>query len=310
MNPQVAYGEDLMSRVSYTDNREDGLATLHGAVIAALNELAAEAAAEADITPEAITDIVLVGNSVMHHILLNIPPKQLGQAPFGPAVSDAVDIKARELGLKLAPGAQAHVLPIEAGHVGADNVAVMLAERPDQAPADEIWLIVDVGTNGELLLGNSRRLCSASSPTGPAFEGAQIRHGMRAAPGAIERVRVDPETLDVNFKIIGREEWSADWGQGRDGSGAEEPETPAERRLRKRRALLGEGPLLATGICGSGIIEAVAELFMAGVLTPDGRFALVTSSGTNRVAVLDVGKMLRVLEIATDEERRRVLPNH
>ncbi len=273
MNPQVAYGEDLMSRVSYADNREDGLATLHAAVIGALNELVAEAAAEADITPDAITDVVLVGNSVMHHILLNIPPRQLGQSPFGPAVSDAVDMKARELGLKLAPGAQAHILPIEAGHVGADNVAVMLAERPDLAPADEIWLIVDVGTNGELLLGNSQRLCSASSPTGPAFEGAQIRHGMRAAAGAIERVRVDPETLEVNFKVIGRDEWSADWGPGRDGTGAGEEETPAERRQRKRQALLGQGPILATGICGSGIIEAVAELFMAGVLTPDGRFA-------------------------------------
>jgi len=273
MNPQVAYGEDLMSRVSYADNRDDGLATLHGAVINALNELAAEAAAEVDATPDAITDIVLVGNSVMHHILLNIPPKQLGQSPFGPAVSDAVDIKARDLGLKLAPGAQAHVLPIEAGHVGADNVGVMLAERPDQAPADEIWLIVDVGTNGELLLGNSQRLCSASSPTGPAFEGAQIRHGMRAAPGAIERVRVAGETLEVNFKVIGRDEWSADWGQGGDGAGEAQAETAAERRQRKRKALLGEGPILATGICGSGIIEAVAELFMAGVLTPDGRFA-------------------------------------
>jgi uncharacterized 2Fe-2S/4Fe-4S cluster protein (DUF4445 family) len=273
MNPQVAYGEDLMSRISYADNRDDGLATLHGAVINALNELAAEAAAEIDATPDAITDIVLVGNSVMHHILLNIPPKQLGQSPFGPAVSDAVDIKARDLGLKLAPGAQAHVLPVEAGHVGADNVGVMLAERPDQAPADEIWLIVDVGTNGELLLGNRQRLCSASSPTGPAFEGAQIRHGMRAAPGAIERVRVDAETLEVNFKVIGRDEWSADWGASKDGAGEPEAETAAERRQRKRKALLGEGPILATGICGSGIIEAVAELFMAGVLTPDGRFA-------------------------------------
>jgi len=273
MNPQVAYGEDLMSRVSYADNREDGLATLHSAVIGALNDLAAEAAAEADITLDMITDIVLVGNSVMHHILLNIPPTQLGQSPFGPAVSDAVDMKARDLGLKLAPGAQAHVLPIEAGHVGADNVAVMLAERPDLAPADEIWLIVDVGTNGELLLGNSQRLCSASSPTGPAFEGAQIRHGMRAAAGAIERVRIDSETLEVNFKVIGRDEWSADWGPGRDGAGADAAETPAERRQRKRQALLGQGPILAAGICGSGIIEAVAELFMAGVLTPDGRFA-------------------------------------
>ncbi|MCU0508846.1 MAG: 2Fe-2S iron-sulfur cluster-binding protein, partial [Anaerolineae bacterium] len=147
MNPQVAYGEDLMSRVSYCDlNGEAGLATLHDSIIMALNDLAAEAAAEAEISTDAITDIALVGNSVMHHILLNIPPGELGQSPFGPAVSDAVDVKARDLGLKLAPGAQAHVLPLEAGHVGADNVGVILAEEPDKAPADEVWLIVDVGT--------------------------------------------------------------------------------------------------------------------------------------------------------------------
>ncbi len=271
MNPQVAYGEDLMSRVSYCDNRPDGLATLHDAIIAALNALAAEAADEAGITADAITDIVLVGNSVMHHILLNTSPAELGQSPFGPAISDSVDIKARDLGLKLALGAQAHLLPLEAGHVGSDNVAVILAEEPHQAPADEIWLIVDVGTNGELLLGNRERLFSASSPTGPAFEGAQIRHGMRAAPGAIERVRVDPETLDVRFKVIARDEWSDVWDAGTRGHG--EAETAEERRRRKRAALLGEGPILAAGICGSGIIEAVAELFMAGVITPDGRFA-------------------------------------
>lgn len=270
MNPQVAYGEDLMSRVSYCDdNGADGLATLHGAIIDALNELAAQAADEVGITTDAITDIVLVGNSTIHHILLNISPHQLGQSPFAPAISDAVDIKARDLGLKLARGAQAHILPLVAGHVGADNVAVILAEEPDKAPEDEVWLIVDVGTNGEILLGNRRELYSASSPTGPAFEGAQIRHGMRAAPGAIERVRVDPETLDVRIKVIGRDAWNDEWSEEQE-PGAE---TAAERRQRKRAALLGEGPILAAGICGSGIIEAVAELFMAGVLTPDGRFA-------------------------------------
>lgn len=287
MNPQVAYGEDLMSRVSYCDTHPDGLSTLHDAIIGALNGLAEEAALEAGATPDAITDVVLVGNSVMHHILLNIPPKQLGQSPFGPAISDAIDIKARELGLKLAPGAQAHVLPLEAGHVGADNVGVIIADEPHRAPADEIWLILDVGTNGELLLGNSQGLYSASSPTGPAFEGAQIRHGMRAAPGAIERIRVDPDTFEVNFKVIGREEWSQEWAPATaeavlsHGKGAEEPfdaeserrQREAEARRRKREALLGRSPILAAGICGSGIIEAVAELFMAGILTPDGRFA-------------------------------------
>lgn len=294
MNPQVAYGEDLMSRVSYADNNPDGLAVMHDAIIRALNDLTAEAAAEAGIASEAITDITLVGNSVMHHILLGIPPRELGQSPFGPAISDAVDIKARDLGLRLAPGAQAHVLPLEAGHVGADNVAVILAEAPHQAPADEIWLIVDVGTNGEIVLGNCDALYSASSPTGPAFEGAQIRHGMRAAPGAIERVRIDPRTLEVNFRVIGRDAWSADWERREDPEGSEthaehasgvEPAVrpvlseeerraaDAERRRRKREALLGQGPILATGICGSGIIEAIAELFMVGALTPDGRFA-------------------------------------
>jgi uncharacterized 2Fe-2S/4Fe-4S cluster protein (DUF4445 family) len=291
MNPQVAYGEDLMSRVSYCDDRPDGLATLHGVIIAALNELAAQAAAEAGITTDAITDIVLVGNTVMHHILLNVPPRELGQSPFGPAISDAVDIKARDLGLKLAPGAQAHVLPVEAGHVGSDNVGVILAEEPDKAPSDEVWLIVDVGTNGELLLGNRDQLFSASSPTGPAFEGAQIRHGMRAAPGAIERVRVDPATLDVRIKVIGRDEWSDAWdaeprrqrvaslgGGDTEGRGNPDEETAEERRQRKRKQLLGQGPILAAGICGSGIIEAVAELFTAGVLTPGGRFAPEISS--------------------------------
>ncbi len=285
MNPQVAYGEDLMSRVSYCDlNGAVGLATLHDSIIRALNELAEEAAGEAGITPDAITDIVLVGNSVMHHILLNIPPRELGQSPFGPAVSDAVDVKARDLGLKLAPGAQAHVLPLEAGHVGADNVGVILAEEPDKAPPDEVWLIVDVGTNGEILLGNSTELYSASSPTGPAFEGAQIRHGMRAAAGAIERVRIDPDTLECRFKVIGREGWNDEWEQEPQGdddkahdAGQVTPEEAREqarqRRERKRRQLLGQGPILAAGICGSGIIEAVAELFMAGMLTPDGRFA-------------------------------------
>ncbi len=305
MNPQVAYGEDLMSRISYCDdNGPVGLATLHNAIIAALNELAAQAAAEAGITPDAITDIVLVGNSVMHHILLNIPPHQLGQSPFAPAISDAVDIKARDLGLRLARGAQAHILPLEAGHVGADNVAVILAEEPDKAPEDEIWLIVDVGTNGEILLGNRRELYSASSPTGPAFEGAQIRHGMRAAPGAIERVRIDPETLEVRFKVIGREEWNDEWADQRisesaNGRISESPNrrigesriTSHESRVTNHepRITNHESPsairhspfairhspsaILAAGICGSGIIEAVAELFMAGVLTPDGRFA-------------------------------------
>jgi uncharacterized 2Fe-2S/4Fe-4S cluster protein (DUF4445 family) len=262
MNPQVAYGEDLMSRISFVDSRPDGLAMLHGAIIDALNRLKDEACAIAGVAPDAITDAVLVGNTTMHHLLLNISPHQLGQSPFAPAVSDAVDLKARDLGLNLAPGAQVHVLPIEAGHVGADNVGVLLAEEPFKLPEDQVTLIVDVGTNGELLLGNRRQVLSASSPTGPAFEGAQIRHGMRAAAGAIERVRIDPETLEARFKVIGRDAWSNDW------------ETARESRQQKL--------IKATGICGSGIIEAIAELFLAGLLTPDGRFAPEARSGRLR----------------------------
>jgi len=234
-----------------------------------LNRLAEEAASDAGIEVTAITDIVLVGNSVMHHILLNIPPRELGQSPFAPALSNSVDIKARDLGLRLAPGAQAHILPLEAGHVGADNVGVILAEEPDQAPEDQVWLIVDVGTNGEILLGNSRELYSASSPTGPAFEGAQIRHGMRAAPGAIERIRINPETLDVNFKVIGRNDWSADWGHTAPATQSGEAVAP---RRRGKHEVESPGDIKAAGICGSGIIEAVAELFMSGVLAPSGRF--------------------------------------
>ncbi len=248
MNPQVTYGEDLLSRVSYATSEPEGLACMNRAIIAGLNDLAGRAARAGGITPEDITEIVLVGNTVMHHILLGIDPRELGGMPFPAAVHSPLDCKARDLGLTLAPGAMAHILPIEAGYVGADNVGVILAEEPHKVPADEIVLIIDVGTNGELLLGNSEHLLCCSSPTGPAFEGAQIVHGMRAAPGAIERVRVDPATLEVRFRVIGEPRWSDEWTE-------EAP--PAEK---------------ARGICGSGIIEALAELFKAGVIDRSGRF--------------------------------------
>ena len=246
MNPQVTYGEDLMSRVSYAMSHSDGLTKMHRAIIDALNRLAGRAAVQAGIKTRDIYEVVLVGNTVMHHILLGIDPVELGAAPFALATHDAVDMKARDLGLRLHPGANLHILPLEAGHVGADNVAVLLAEAPHHQ--DEMMLILDIGTNGEILLGNRQRVLSASSPTGPAFEGAQITHGMRAAPGAIERVRIDPQTLEPRFKVIGDDRWSDEW--------AEDPQTRQ----------------LASGICGSGIIEAVAELYLAGVLRADGRF--------------------------------------
>lgn len=245
MNPQVTYGEDLMSRISYATTHSDGLAKMRRAIISELNKLAGRAALAAQIKARDIYEIVLVGNTVMHHILLGIDPVELGRAPFALATHDAIDVKARDLGLRLHPGANAHILPLKAGHVGADNVAVLLAEAPHRQ--NEQMLIIDIGTNGEILLGNRERVLSASSPTGPAFEGAQITHGMRAARGAIERVRIDPVTWEARFKVIGDERWSDEWEDG-------------------------DAITLASGICGSGIIEAVAELYLAGIVSPDGRF--------------------------------------
>jgi uncharacterized 2Fe-2S/4Fe-4S cluster protein (DUF4445 family) len=252
MNPQVTYGEDLMSRVSYAMGNPNGLDKMHDAIIDALNTLAGRAAREAGIRPRDIHEAVFVGNTTMVHILLGINPQELGGAPFALANRQAMDLKARELNLRLHPGANVHILPAEAGHVGADNVGVLIAEEPYRQ--DETVLIVDVGTNAEIVLGNRERLYSASSPTGPAFEGAQISFGMRAAPGAIERVRIDPLTGQARFRVIGEERWSDVWQTGPD-------------------ALVEAQPAhLAAGICGSGIIEVVAEMFLAGILLPDGRF--------------------------------------
>ena len=252
MNPQVTYGEDLMSRISYAMMNPDGLEKMHTAIIDTLNRLAASVARQANIQARDIHEAVMVGNTTMTHILLGINPIELGGAPFALANRDAMDIKARELNLRLHPGAYVHVLPAEAGHVGADNVAVLIAEQPHQQ--DENMLVVDVGTNAEIVLGNRHWLYSASSPTGPAFEGAQITYGVRAAPGAIERVRIDPDTKIARFRVIGDERWSNEWQRG--------PQSTPETQPRH----------LAVGICGSGIIEAVAEMFLAGILWPDGRF--------------------------------------
>ncbi len=252
MNPQVTYGEDLMSRISYAIEHKDGLDKMHNAVIEALNKLAARAAKAAGIRARNIHDAVFVGNTTMVHLLLGIHPLELGGAPFALANRDGMDIRARELGLRFHPSAYVHVLPAEAGHVGADNVGVLLAEEPHKQ--DEIMLLIDVGTNAEIVLGNREWLLSASSPTGPAFEGAQIMHGMRAAPGAIERVRIDPLTQEPRFRVIGEDRWSDTWNLLPDAPLAEQPQH------------------LAAGICGSGIIEVVAEMVLAGVLLRDGSF--------------------------------------
>ncbi len=269
MNPQVPYGEDLMSRVSYAMLHPDGTERMHRAIVQGINELIRQACDQAGIAPEEVVELVVVGNTTMHHLFLGIDPRELGGAPFSLATHSALDLKARDLGLGIAPGGNVHVPPCEAGHVGPDNVAVLIAEAPYRQ--DEATLVIDVGTNGEILLGSREEIFSASSPTGPAFEGAQIRHGMRAAPGAIERVRIDPETLEVRYKIIGQEEWiesRPDPLRPDSQDPASEEAGPRARRRRRDR----QAPLKAAGICGSGIIEAVAELFLAGVLGPSGRF--------------------------------------
>jgi uncharacterized 2Fe-2S/4Fe-4S cluster protein (DUF4445 family) len=243
MNPQVAYGDDIMSRVSFATEQPNGQERLHQAVIQAINDLAAETASQSGTTAEAIVDMTLVGNSVMHHLALDLNPRWLGQMPFVPVSKAALDLRAADTGLKLNPAARLLALPLEAGYVGADNVGVLLAEQPHRQ--DEMVLLIDVGTNSEIVLGNRRRLVCTSSPTGPALEGAQIAHGMRAAPGAIERVRIDAESWQVRLKVIGQEGWS--------------DEVPA-------------GQVRARGICGSGIVEAIAEMYSAKVILPSGRF--------------------------------------
>ncbi|NOX62265.1 MAG: DUF4445 domain-containing protein [Chloroflexi bacterium] len=252
MNPQVVYGEDLMSRISYAMMHADGVEKMHKAIIEAMNKLTARVAKTAGVARRNIYEAVIVGNTTMMHLFLGLDPRELGGAPFALANRDGMDIKARDLGLRFHAGANVHILPAEAGHVGADNVGVLLAETPHLH--DEISLIVDVGTNAEIVLGNRERLFSASSPTGPAFEGAQITHGMRAAAGAIERVRIDPVTKTPRFKVIGEERWSDEW--------PDDPDEGAEFQPKQ----------LAAGICGSGVIEAVAEMFLAGIIRPDGRF--------------------------------------
>ena len=285
INPQIVYGEDVMSRIQYAIENKDGLEKLHKAIIATLNKLLkqavksanmslrAQAAALApgasageqshdeqelqsdeetasgksiprsDIKLEEILEMVLVGNSTMHHLLLNLHPKDLGLAPFVPTIHKSVDVKARELGLQINSSGNIHVLPTIASFVGADTSAVILAEEPHKQ--DENWLLIDVGTNAELVLGNRKRLVCTSTPTGPALEGAHVEYGMRAAPGAMERVHIDETTLEPKYKVIGVDGWNTDHAEFKG---------------------------LVKGICGSAIINSVAELFRVGIVDSRGKF--------------------------------------
>jgi uncharacterized 2Fe-2S/4Fe-4S cluster protein (DUF4445 family) len=273
MNPQCKYGEDVMARITYHMTTPDGLQRMSDDIMEGLNSLIDQAIQNTyppqkkkkkkkgeegpdeyvevpeegktylRLTREDIEDITIGGNTAMHHILLKLNPEYVGLAPFPPVIHHSLDIKARDLGININPSSYMFVLPIEAGFVGADNVGVLIAEEPYKS--EENALIIDIGTNGELVLGNRHKLISSSCATGPALEGAQIAFGMRAAPGAIERIVIDPETREVDYKVIGREAWR-------------KYSEPKEMK--------------AKGICGSGILDLLAELYRAGIVTKSGVF--------------------------------------
>jgi len=267
MNPEIGYGEDVLARISYAMANEDGGEKLQRAMQDAVSELAAQMTGEIGRTPSEVDEMVLVYNTAMHHFTLGLDSRYVGRSPFAPAASDALDIKARDLGILINPSANIHSLPIEAGFVGADNVAVLLAEEPYNS--EPVKLIIDIGTNGEIDLGNKERLLSTSCATGPALEGAQIAFGMRAAPGAIERIEINPETYEPRYKVIGKDEWFPDI------------------------SFTG-----AQGICGSGIIDVVAELYRAGIISKAGR--INTKLDTPRVRKDDKGKAEYVLAWAPE----------
>ncbi len=245
MNPQIRFGEDLMSRVSYIMMNEGSDIELCRVVREAINQLAIRAAESAGIQLTEILDITIVANPIMHHIFLGLDPTPLGRAPFTLVTDQMVIIPAREIDIHLHSETRICILSCIAGHIGADTAGVILSERPDLA--DENMLLVDIGTNAEIVLGNQHRLLAASSPTGPAFEGAQISSGQRAAPGAIERVRIDKNSLEARFRVIGCDVWSDDASFNHKSS-----------------------KVNVSGICGSGIIEVVAEMFLAGIINQDG----------------------------------------
>jgi uncharacterized 2Fe-2S/4Fe-4S cluster protein (DUF4445 family) len=228
VNPQAVYGGDLMSRIAYAQFDQRKLQVLRGRILNQLNAFIEEAAQAAGVSPDHIYKIVIVGNTCMHHICLGIDTSYVGLAPYAPVARDPIVLSAAELPLKRAPNARICFLPIVAGFVGADTIAGIVATRIYDS--EEIRLLVDIGTNGEVVLGCKDHLLVCSAPAGPTFEGGQVRHGMRGAVGAIEKVSIGD---DVECQTI------------------------------------GDAP--AIGICGSGLIDAVARMLDAGVVDAAGR---------------------------------------
>ena len=251
MNPQVQYGEDVISRINHCLDNAEGRQQMSTAVVDGLNTLIEQALSEAAqhtdrrIHLSDIEDVTVCGNTCMHHLLLGLDPEPLGSIPFAPVVHSSLNIKARDLGLQVNPAANVYILPNVAGFVGGDSIGVILAEQPQKS--EDTVLIIDIGTNGELVIGNrQKQVCSACScATGPALEGAQIEFGMRAAPGAIERVTVAPDTREVDYKVVGRNAWLS-------------YSNPGQMQVR--------------GICGSAVLDALAELFKAGIVAGSGAF--------------------------------------
>jgi uncharacterized 2Fe-2S/4Fe-4S cluster protein (DUF4445 family) len=230
MNPQISYGEDVISRIDYSNENEGGRETLQGKVVAALNGMITEMCREADVSMEQIVEAVIVGNTAMHHLLVGLPVRQLAMSPYVPAVSEPLDLPADAIELDINPGAFIHLPPNIAGFVGADHVSMVLST--DLWQAENTVIALDIGTNTEITLAVDGRMLSCSCASGPAFEGAHIRDGMRAAPGAIERVQI--KNGQPNIYTI------------------------------------GEKP--PVGICGSGILDAVAELLKDGIIDHRGTF--------------------------------------
>jgi len=232
MNPQIAYGEDVITRIKFSMEKKENFKILHRSVVEGINKLIDEACEKAKVSPDKIYDMTVAGNTAMHHIFLGIPPNYVALMPYPAALQSAVDVKAREVGVRINSGAYIHALPTVAGFVGGDAIADVLATEIYKA--DDISMLIDIGTNTEIILGNRDMLIACSCASGPAFEGAHIKHGLRALNGAIEHVWIDPDTFEVGYKTIGDEK--------------------------------------PRGICGSGIVDAVAELLKAGLINSSGRF--------------------------------------
>ena len=260
LNPQIAYGEDVLTRIAYAQQELTHAQLLQNMVVEAINQLIVDLCIQVRKQPEEIVEIVIVGNTAMHHIFTGLPVRQLGRTPYVPAVSSSLDLKARELNLEIAPGGYVHMLSNIAGYVGADHVAMLLAVQIAQS--EGVVLAIDIGTNTEICLSNQGALISLSTASGPAFEGAHIKHGMRAADGAIERLRlVDGQ---VEYQTIGN--------------------------------------VAPVGLCGSGILDTLAQLHQSGIVNSRGRMGehhrvrgngekrefVITSPGEHKTVARDI----------------------